>query len=179
MSKISCDICMDLMPLVKDGVASEDSNNIVINHINQCSECRNIFEETPNKIPAIDDKKVISKIRNRLVFAGLMLIFMGSIMGLALSESEGMFYNVLIMPTIGAISYFVLRKKSYIVPIIMFGFVYIYHLIKYIFEAEKMNTSQLISLLPLPIFWSIIYSGLCALGILIGFLLYIAFRREK
>lgn len=31
MNKISCDICMDLIPLVKDGIASEDSGNAVKN----------------------------------------------------------------------------------------------------------------------------------------------------
>ena len=30
MNKISCDMCIDLMPLVQDGVASEDSRNAVL-----------------------------------------------------------------------------------------------------------------------------------------------------
>ncbi|MGL4912287.1 MAG: zf-HC2 domain-containing protein [Romboutsia sp.] len=179
MNKISCDICMDLMPLVKDGVASEDSCNAVTEHINQCEECKKIFEEIPNNNIEFDDKKVISKIKNRLIVAGLILILVGSIIGVILSESENMFYNVLIMPIIGGVSYFVLRKKSYVVPLIMFGFVYVYHFIKYIFELEEINVNQIISLVPMPLMWSIVYSCLCALGILIGFLLYIAFRREK
>lgn len=179
MNRISCDVCVDLIPLVKDGVASEDSCNAVMSHIKDCEECRNLFDGVYNEIPQIDDKKVVSKIRNRLVFLGVVLILIGSVIGVALSESEGMFYNVLIMPIIGGISYFALRKKSYIVPIIMFAFVYIYHFIKYIFEMEEINGHQVILLLPVPLIWSIIYSGLCALGILIGFLLYIAFRREK
>ncbi len=178
MNKISCDVCIDLMILVKDKVASEDSCNAVINHIKQCDECRRLFYEEVDETPKLDDKKVISKIRNRLVFIGLILILIGSIMGVLLSESEGMFYNILIMPIIGGVSYFVFRKKSYKVSICIFGFVYVYHLIKYIFEFNEISLQNIISLLPLPIMWAIIYSGLCMLGILIGFLLYIAFRKE-
>ena len=35
MNKISCDICMDLIPLVKDGIASQESCNAVKNHIDK------------------------------------------------------------------------------------------------------------------------------------------------
>lgn len=178
MDKISCDICMDLIPLVKDKVASDDSYKAVMNHISQCSHCKSLFEDKAyiyDKIPEIDDKKVISKIRNELVFAGIILILIGSVIGVAFSESENMFYNILIMPIIGGFSYFLIRKKSYLIPIIMFGFVYIYHLVKYMIEGGFEGTSLLIA----PLTWSFIYSGLCALGVFIGFLLYIAFRREK
>ena len=178
MDKISCDICMDLIPLIKDNVASDDSYKAVMNHISQCSHCRSLLEDKAyiyDKIPEIDDKKVISKIRNELVFAGIILILIGSVIGVAFSESENMFYNILIMPIIGGFSYFLIRKKSYLIPIIMFGFVYIYHLVKYMIEGGFEGTSLLIA----PLTWSFIYSGLCALGVFIGFLLYIAFRREK
>ena len=33
MNKITCDMCIDLMPLVQDGVASEDSRNAVLQHL--------------------------------------------------------------------------------------------------------------------------------------------------
>ena len=32
MSKISCDTCLDLIPLVKDGVSSQDSRKLVEDH---------------------------------------------------------------------------------------------------------------------------------------------------
>ena len=44
MIKITCDMCMDLMPLVQDGVASEDSIAAVEQHIKTCSECKSVFE---------------------------------------------------------------------------------------------------------------------------------------
>jgi len=45
MNKISCDICGDLVPLVKDGIASEDSCNAVIKHTNECEACNLLFNE--------------------------------------------------------------------------------------------------------------------------------------
>ena len=39
MKEITCDICMDLMPLVQDGIASEDSRNAVEEHVKRCEQC--------------------------------------------------------------------------------------------------------------------------------------------
>ncbi len=44
MNKISCDLCMDLMPLVHDGVASQESCAAVTRHIQECSGCKALFE---------------------------------------------------------------------------------------------------------------------------------------
>ena len=44
MNKISCDICKDLLPLVKDGIASEDSVQAVKEHLKECETCRNLYE---------------------------------------------------------------------------------------------------------------------------------------
>lgn len=113
----------------------------------------------------------------RMCFAGIITVVLGAILGLALTEGMGMFYNILIMPTIGAIGYFALEKKSYYVPITLFGFSYIWILVKYMFEGMFSNSFHISGLL-LPAYWALIYSGLCALGIIIGFLLKIAFRKE-
>ena len=40
MNKISCEICKDLIPLVKDGIASEDSVAAVEEHIKECENCK-------------------------------------------------------------------------------------------------------------------------------------------
>ena len=44
MREITCDMCMDLMPLVQDGVASEDSVLAVEGHIQKCPKCKAMFE---------------------------------------------------------------------------------------------------------------------------------------
>lgn len=178
MNKISCDICMDLIPLVKDEVASEDSCNAVMKHIDECSRCRALFSENIKENQNMNDKKIISKIKNHLILAAIILVILGSFIGIGLSESEGMFYNILIMPVIGILGYFVLRKRSFIILIAIFVFTYVYHFIKYI-TLGIFDTSRLISSIIAPATWAFIYSGLCAIGILIAFLLYIAFKKEN
>ena len=39
MTKITCEICMDLMPLVQDRLASPDSVDAVQHHLEQCPAC--------------------------------------------------------------------------------------------------------------------------------------------
>lgn len=188
MNKISCDICMDLIPLVKDNVASEDSYNAVMTHIHGCDECRELFSQMEientiqnkniSKNEKMNDKKIISKIKNQLILVAITLVVIGSFIGVILTESQFMFYNILIMPIIGSLSYFTLRRKSYLVVIAMFIFTYLYHFIKYIMEG-LFDKSQIASFITAPAMWASIYSGLCALGVLIAFLLYIAFRKEN
>lgn len=178
MNKISCDICKDLIPLVKDNVASEDSYNLVKKHIDECNKCKVLFDENIEVNQNMNDEKVISKIKNQLMLIALILVVLGSVIGVGLSESEGMFYNILIMPVIGALAYFALRKKYYIVLLSMFAFTYLYHFIKYMIDGI-FDKSQLLSSLMAPLLWTILYSGLCAIGMLITFLLYIAFKKEN
>lgn len=184
MNKISCDICKDLIPLVKDGIASTDSTNAVKNHISECSKCYKSFEDI-NKFDefnedeiCMNDKKIISKIRNQLIFGSMILIALGSFIGIAISESQWMFYNVVIMPMVGGLGYFAFNKKSYILPIGIFLLTYIWDFIKYIIERDY-NGMDIQSIVIVPATWAIIYSGLCILGILIGFLLYVAFKKEN
>ncbi|EJX02388.1 hypothetical protein EVA_09508, partial [gut metagenome] len=46
MNEISCDICIDLIPLVEDGVASEDSRKAVEAHVANCESCREKYSGT-------------------------------------------------------------------------------------------------------------------------------------
>ena len=59
MNKISCDICLDLIPLVEDDIASEDSRIAVIEHIKECESCRSYYSGKNLSIPEMDDERVI------------------------------------------------------------------------------------------------------------------------
>ena len=184
MNEISCDICMDLIPLVKDGIASQESCDAVKNHIDNCERCKVEFDETKEKNKLnnedikINDKKIISKIKKQLMKGTIIIIILGSFIGVGISESEWMFYNVIIMPIVGGIGYFIFRKKSYIVPISIFILTYVWDFIKYIIERQTSQMSWK-EILIVPAVWANIYTGLCVLGILIGFLLYIASKKES
>lgn len=58
MSKISCDMCLDLMPLVRDGAAGADSRAAVEAHITDCESCRAMFEQGG---PECDSEKALLK----------------------------------------------------------------------------------------------------------------------
>lgn len=116
---ISCDIILDLIPLVKDGVASEDSKALVLDHIKNCNNCReefNSFETVNYETDSVKDKKIILAIKKSLFISKLTLIIFGAILGISLSNSMGVFYNFLIMPIIGILGLFTFKDKWYIVP---------------------------------------------------------------
>lgn len=177
MDRISCDVCMDLLPLVQDNVASEDSKVLVQNHIKECKNCQKVFNSF-SEAPKMNEKRILKRIKKQLFIIAIVIIALGGLVGLALSESMGMFYNIIIMPAIGAIGYFALKRKAYLVPLIILAFSYIWLLVKYIAEGMFVETPLFYGL-TIPMYWGMIYSVLCVLGILIAFLLDIAFRKEK
>jgi hypothetical protein len=177
MFKISCQVCLDLIPLVKDNVASEDSKKLVLEHIRQCEYCEIEYEYGNDTLPEMNDKRVLQKIKKRIFFAALTTVIIGTLIGVGLTEGPGMFYNIIIMPLVGGIAYFALNKKSFYFPIVLFILSYIWTLINYIFDSSYLKDS-ILNLFFAPIFMSIIYSGLALFGIIIAFLLKFAFRKE-
>lgn len=178
MNKTSCDIILDLIPLVKDDVASEASKDLVKEHLQTCQSCKEIYENFKQESLVMNDKKVIGNIKKRVFTASIFIIVIASMLGLALSETMGMFYNILIMPAIGVLGYFVLDKKSYYVPMSLFIFSYVWLIIKYIGQGI-IGEGIMPGIFTIPIYWAGIYAALCGLGVLIGFLLKYAFGREK
>ena len=68
MNEISCDVCMDLVPLVRDGIASEGSRQAVKCHLEGCDRCLALWEENPllyeeNTLPIPDGEKALEKFR--------------------------------------------------------------------------------------------------------------------
>ena len=48
---VSCAVVQDLMPLVRDGVASADSEALVQAHIESCADCRALWDALPRPPP--------------------------------------------------------------------------------------------------------------------------------
>ena len=171
MTKLPCEICRDLLPLVRDGAASPESREAVLMHLKSCPDCR--AEWDGKELPPPDLKRISSRLRRGLLKAALGLIAIGVLLGLSLSESIGMFYNFLILPSVGAAAYWATRKKAWILMPAMAVLTWIWHFIKYL--AEGM---EFLGALTTPFYWSIIYGLLCGLGVLIAALLHFAFRKE-
>lgn len=84
MYEISCQMCMDLMPLVHDGVASEDSRRAVEHHIQTCDACRALYEgET---VPEGSADKALSKAMKRVQTVSLIIILSLVFLGICLCE---------------------------------------------------------------------------------------------
>ena len=182
MTKITCDICMDLMPLVRDGVASEDSKNAVMKHISDCEDCKKIYDEMyiNNKSIIEDDdilksinidkaaKKVEKKINKYL---GMIIMF-GIFFGLSLTASEEMFLNSFIMPIIGAFGYYLFHwKAAYTVPCIIVISNFIINGIGFFRGVEHLNISSMVM-------WGAVYSLFAIIGTIIAGLLHFGLRKE-
>lgn len=178
MNNITCDICQDLMPLAKDGVASEDSTKAVEDHLKNCPACSELYQNESIEVENIDDHRILAQIRKRLYLVGLAVAFLGALIGLVLTGGAGLFYNILIMPMIGIIGYFALKKQWYYMPISLFILSYVWLLITNLSEGILEETSLGYALL-IPANWALIYTGLAIFGMIIGKLLSISFKKEE
>ena len=53
MSKIPCAVIQDLMVLYEDDVISAESRKLVEEHIQECEDCRILYEKTKAPLPDI------------------------------------------------------------------------------------------------------------------------------
>ena len=171
MNEITCDLCMDLMPLVKDGVASEDSVSAVRNHLASCESCRALFDgDVP---PSVDTAKSFEKFYRRLQLFSTMLMMFGIFFGLSLTAGSGIFYNTVIMPIIGALGYVIFRKRAmYIVPVVLFVTHLLTNLLGLMRGVEHLDFYSLLM-------WTFLYSIFALLGVVVAWLLHFAFRKER
>lgn len=168
MIEISCDMCMDLLPLVRDGVASEDSKNAVDRHICNCPQCAAFAVEMP---PAVDENKAFQALRSKLSLFSAMVMAFGIIFGLSLTASSDLFYNALIMPLAGAIGYGIFRWKAlYTVPLLLL----VSHTATNFLGmgAEYLDPASLL-------LWTGLYSIFAVLGTIVAGLLHFVFRKEE
>lgn len=175
--KLLCDVILDLMPIVKDRVASEESCRIVNEHIEQCENCKTIFESMSTDVAQISDirdKKIISAIKRSIFTTQLVLIISGSILGILLTHSRGMLYNFLLMPLLGVLGYCVFKFKWYIVPVGVFALSYLWQIVLAVYDGYFEGL-----LLFGNLYLSFIYSLLVLLGTAIAFLLKYAFGKER
>lgn len=172
MNKISCEICMDLIPLIQDGAASRDTQEAVAAHTAQCPACHALLTQGA-AVPEINDGRVLRTLRRSLATGALIFIVLGIVLGVGLSDSQAVFYNILIMPAIGALSYVAMRKSAFITLIGLFACTYLLPLLQL-----KLSGQWVAGTTDGLFFWALIYCTLCALGTIIAALLHFAFRKD-
>lgn len=175
MNKITCDMCMDLLPLVKDGIASEDSRRAVEEHVKICEACKKLYasEATEPSSVNVDLELELGKLKRKLQTFSTVLMMFGVFFGLSLTASEEMFYNSLVMPVIGALGYVIFRWKAvYQVPLLL---LIMQCLINFLGMARGTEYMTFVAIL----MWIGIYTIFVTLGVLVAGLLHFAFRKEK
>jgi len=177
MLNISCNVIIDLIPLVKDGVASDDSTILVNEHIKSCESCKSEFETlqiTELEQSLIKDKKIIFAMKRSIFVTQIIVLIAGGILGVALTNSMGLFYNFIIMPIIGGISVIAFKRKWYLTPI---AIIIINYLSQTIMAIVSDGFEWIYLYIGLP--YSIIYAVLVCLGGIIAMLLKFTFKKER
>ena len=170
-NKISCDICMDLMPLVTDGVASDESRKAVEEHIKECAECAAVFSGI---VPAPQKEDVLlKKLRSRTRLGLALLLMFGIFFGINLTKGVDVFANSFIMPLLGILGYMIFRWSAlYMMPVLLYIASAASFLIGMAGGHGAADSASLIS-------WAGIYSVFAAAGVLTAGLMHFAFRKEE
>lgn len=181
MNKISCDVCMDLMPLVKDGVASEDSTFLVEDHITSCISCQEMYHSIPTMNIRMDDsndQNIMKKMKKYMFATMLIIMIAGTLYGTALTNGMNMIYNIIIMPIVGALAYLVLGKRVYYGVIGLFIVSASWTVIQLLLDGSLQHSS-LVEIILMSCLWPLIYMIFYSIGIAIAALLKFAFQKEK
>ena len=170
---ISCEVCRDLMPLVRDGVASADSEALVRAHTERCGGCRTMLEsETPPEHSMPDDARVLRRLRWRLLAQSVLFALVGVLGALWLTSRAGGVYLAWWLPLVGAACYYVLRRRCWLVPAAAAAFVLLY------FFIPNMQSLQWGSVV-LYASMALAVAGPLAIGCAIAGLLHFAFGNRK
>lgn len=171
MNKIDCDICLDLMPLVKDGIASDGSRQAVEEHLKTCPSCRALWDGGPP--PSTNGEKAFLKFQRQIQIFSAMVMMFGIFFGLSLTAGGDIFYNTLIMPVIGGLGYFIFRWKAlYNVPILLLLTHGVTNLFGLMRGVEHLDLYSLLM-------WTVLYSIFALIGVLIAGLLHFSLRKEN
>lgn len=175
MNNITCDMCRDLMPLVKDGIASEDSRLAVEEHIKTCENCKKLYGEEITEASSVNVELELElgKLKKKVQTFSMVLMMFGVFFGLSLTASNEMFYNSLIMPVIGALGYVIFRWKAvYQVPILLLVMQLLINCFGMVRGMEVMPVMGVVM-------WVAIYTIFVEIGVLVAGLLHFAFRKER
>lgn len=172
--KVTCEVILDLIPLVRDGAASLDSEKLVQEHIERCKQCQREFN---NHQPAaseltMKDEEVIFRIQRSLFIMQIAFLFTGALIGIMFTNTVNMFYNFLIMPLVGAASFFILKRKLYLALAAVFLLSFLWQVVSGVIAGEFVFALPVNSL-----FYSVIYTFLAGLGAAIAFLFKFAFKK--
>ena len=174
-TKIPCAVCRDLMPLVQDGVASPESEELVRIHLHTCPACQALWQgtEAPTEPepPSPDDGKIIQKLRRRYSTHLLLLAFVGIAAGIALGYTGSANWVILTLLFVWAVLTY--QDTGMGKPLLLFtlGLVVLDTIVKQVTYLETFSLDNFFGNL---LSGCILYVVLGGIGWLIGWLLHYA-----
>lgn len=108
---ISCDVCCDLIPLVRDGVASADSEALVRAHIAHCESCRALMNAETCAAPAgtaPDDALVLRRLKRGLTVRMVLSVLSGLVAAMVFQYSV---FRIWWLPLAGSVCYLLMRRR--------------------------------------------------------------------
>ncbi len=180
--KTECCVVRDLLPLYIENMVSDQTAGYIKQHLAVCPDCQrehDSFLDT-GRLDALEVavnhgesevkpfKRIMGKLNRQMYFMAYGLIIFFILWGFSLTGGEDLMYNSVIMPIVGLFGYYVFRWKAlYKMPILLF----LLNLLAYCLHFAEID---FISVFP----WTAIYSIFVIVGVLIAFLLHLAFRKE-
>lgn len=170
--KLACEVIQDLIPLVIDGVASEESEALVMQHIQTCGLCLELYDDMQK--PIITQKKeshLLRSMQKKVVLKEALLLAIGvAFVNYLIGNGYLMFVNIFVLPMIGTCSYLILRRKWYYAVLGLVVFMSVYT-IGTVLVLPTHSLSELFFIIPALV--------LLLIGVGIGALLFYAFAKEE
>lgn len=178
---LPCEICRDLLPLVRDGVASEASRLAVEEHLARCEACRELWgEEAP---PPLQRDRVLGRIRRRLYAWQGAMTAAGLILGMALANTGQAGYNILLLPVLGAAVQWLSPRRARWLPLLvwllMMGVSLAPSARFLLTRLAQGDWNAVCGALTSEGLWCLLYAALCVLGMLAAALFHYALRKEE
>ncbi len=176
--KNECSLMLDLLPLYSEDMVSEESSEIIKEHLSNCPDCReklSFLKETDDiLLPAKEEikpfKKILKKTNrqfNVLCYAVIILLLF---IGVSFSDwGENMLKSIAVMPATGALGYVLFRYKTlYKLPLMLLvteAFAFAINIIEHDFYMIGLNVALAL---------------LCILaGFLFAVLVHFIFRKDN
>lgn len=156
--EFDCDLYMDLMPLVKDGAASDTSRRALETHLRDCPACRELYDTIPETAVPMDEgriKRTMEKIRDRYHRSLLALGVVSVLVGVLLTMTRNMALTVAIFPLVGLGAYFLWRSRSLFIPLLVFSASWL------LLVLRDGNPTEAVG-------WGFNYAYACLVGVLAG-----------
>ena len=178
--KMDCCVVRDLLPLYIEDMVSQQTAEYIRQHLAECPDCQKEYKELGGAeevnrsvvVTETEGEPFLRMMRrvNRQVHSlayGVIVFFV--LWGFSLTGGADLMYNSVIMPVVGVFGYYVFQWKAlYKMPLLLL----VVNLVAYRLHFVQIDV---ISVIP----WTMIYSVFVVAGVLVAFLLHIAFRKER